>query len=61
MSKTIEAFVQGYLFFDVNGKRFLLYHSAVSYRKTIDGNLLFKGWHIYKGWQGFFERFGVEE
>ena len=60
MNKTIEAFVRGYLFFDVNGKRFLLYHSAVSYRKTIDGNLLFKGWHIFKGWQGFFERFGVE-
>jgi hypothetical protein len=61
MNKNIEAFVRGYLFFDVNGKRFLLYHSAVSYRKTIDGNLLFKGWHICKGWQGFFERFGVEE
>jgi hypothetical protein len=61
MNKTIEAFVLGYLFFDVNGKRLLLYHSAVSYRKTIDGNLLFKGWHIFKGWQGFFERFGVEE
>jgi|FreactTroBogLake_1042271.scaffolds.fasta_scaffold40070_3 hypothetical protein len=61
MNKTIEAFVRGYLFFDVNGKRFLLYHSAVSYRKTINGNLLFKGWHISKGWQGFFERLGVEE
>jgi hypothetical protein len=60
MNKTIEAFVRGYLFFDVNGKKFLLYHRAVSYRKTIDGNLLFKGWHIFKGWQGFFERFGVE-
>lgn len=61
MSKTIEAFIRGYLLFDVNGKVFLLYHNAVSYRKTIDGNLLFKGWHIFKGWQGFYQRVGVKE
>lgn len=54
--KTIEAIIRGYLFFEVNGKRFLLYNTALCYRKTIDGSLSFKGYHILKGWQGFYER-----
>ena len=56
-NKNIEAFIRGYLFFNVNGNHFLLYNHALSHRKTIvDGNLLFKGWHIFKGWRGFYER-----
>ena len=61
MYKTLEALVRGYFLFDVNGKRFLLYTPALNYRKSISGNVYFKGFHVVKGWLGFYERFGVKD
>ena len=56
--KSLEAILRGYVLFDVNGKRFLLYTPACNYRKSIlDGDLCFKGFHLYKRWLGFYERF----
>ena len=58
MVKTLEALFRGYIMFDVNGKRFVRYTSAREYRLSIKrGNLIFKGFHIWKGWVGFYERF----
>lgn len=57
--KNIEALIRGYLFFDVNGEKFLMYNSALKKRKSTNGNVCFKGFHLFKGWRGFFERFGV--
>ena len=55
--KTLEAIIRGYILFDVNGKRFLRYNTALSCRKNTTGAVYFKGYHIFKGWIGFFERF----
>ena len=59
--KTLEAFIRGYFLFDVNGEKFLFYTSALNHRKSINGNVYFKGFHLFKGWLGFYERFGVQE
>ena len=56
MNKTIEALLRGYVLFDVNGRRFLRYNSALAERKSISGNVEFKGLHIFKGWRSFFIR-----
>jgi hypothetical protein len=56
MNKTIEALLRGYLLFDVNGKRFLRYNSALAERKSIEGDVYFEGFHVLKGWTGFFYR-----
>ena len=61
MNKTIGAVLRGYLFYDVNGRKFLRYNSALSHRKSIDGDVEFIGFHIFKGWTGFFVRFGIEQ
>ena len=57
MNKTIEALLRGYVLFDVNGKRFLRYNTALAERKAIPGNVEFNGLHIFKGWRCFFARF----
>ena len=57
INKTFEALLRGYILFDVNGKLFLLYNSALAERKATLGDVYFKGWHIFKGWRGFYERF----
>jgi hypothetical protein len=57
MSKTLEAIVRGYLFFRVNGRYFLTYKPAQKYRTTITkGSIEFEGYHVWKGWTGFFYR-----
>jgi hypothetical protein len=57
MIKTLEAIVRGYLFFRVNDKYFAFYTTAQRYRTTIEtGELYFEGYHIVKGWQGFYYR-----
>jgi hypothetical protein len=57
MNKTLEAMLRGYLFFRVNDKYFATYTPAQQYRKTITkGLVVFDGYHIIKGWQGFFYR-----
>ena len=56
MNKTLEALLRGYIFFDVNGARFYKYNSALARRKETTGDVYFKGWHIFKGWRGFYER-----
>ena len=57
MNKTLEAWLRGYILFDVNGTRFLRYNSALARRKATEGNVEFNGLHIFKGWQCFFVRF----
>jgi len=55
MLKTLEAMLRGYLFFRVNDKYFATYTPAQRYRTTItEGLVVFDGYHIVKGWQGFF-------
>jgi hypothetical protein len=57
MLKTLEAILRGYLFFRVNDKYFATYTPAQQYRKTITKGLIkFEGYHIWKGWTGFFYR-----
>jgi hypothetical protein len=57
MNKTLEAIVRGYLFFRVNDRYFLTYTPAQRYRTTITKGLIaFEGYHIWKGWTGFFYR-----
>jgi hypothetical protein len=57
MNKTLEAMVRGYLFFRVNDRYFLRYTPAQQYRKSITKGLLtFEGYHIVKGWRGFYYR-----
>jgi hypothetical protein len=56
MNKSFEALLRGYILFSVNGKRYMLYNSALEARKAIDGDVYFKGWHILKGWLGFYQR-----
>ena len=57
MNKTLEALLRGYLFFDVNGKKFLTYNAAKAERVATTGDVEFKGWHIFKGWRCFYLRF----
>ena len=57
MNKSIEALLRGYVLFDVNGKRFFLYNSALTERKATLGDVEFAGLHIFKGWQTFYIRF----
>jgi hypothetical protein len=59
--KSLEALIRGYLFYRVNGERFWIYNSARNKRISIEGNVAFEGYHIFKGWTGFFYRFGVHE
>jgi len=56
VNKSLEAFIRGYFLFVVNGKRFLRYNTALKCRKDIDGDVYFKGYHIFKGWLGFYQR-----
>ena len=57
MNKTLEAWIKGYVLFRVNDKYFLSYTPAQRYRTTITKGLIkFEGYHILKGWQGFFYR-----
>ena len=58
MNKSIEALLRGYVLFDVNGKRFFLYNSALTERKATLGDVEFVGLHIFKRWQTFYIRFG---
>jgi hypothetical protein len=57
MNKTLEAMLRGYIFFRVNDKYFTTYTPAQRYRTTIEtGELSFEGYHIVKGWRGFYYR-----
>lgn len=58
MNKTLEAMIRGYLFFEVNGKRFWLYNSALAERKSWKGSVYFRGFHAIKGWRTFYYRIG---
>ncbi len=60
MNKTIEALLRGYVLFDVNGQRFYRYNTALEQRKATQGDVEFKGWHIFKGWRTFFLRITTE-
>jgi hypothetical protein len=59
INKSLEALLRGYILFDVNGKRFHDYNSALAERKSIDGNVKFDGFHIIKGWQYFYVRYSL--
>jgi hypothetical protein len=59
--KTLEALVRGYLFFRVNGEYFLLYHRAKRKRMSLTGNISFEGYHLLKGWTGFYYSIGERE
>jgi hypothetical protein len=57
ISKNTEARLRGYVFFNVNGKRFWNYEDARAERVRItDANqpVEFSGWHVLKGWQWFY-------
>ena len=61
MNKSLEAFLRGYFLFDVNGKKFMLYNTALAYRKSVkqECDVEFIGWHIFKKWQCFYMRFNT--
>lgn len=61
MNKTIEALLCGYVLFDVNGRRFLRYNSAMAESKSIPGNVEFKVLHIFQGWEYFLIRRTIGE
>lgn len=65
MKKTIEAFLRGYILFSVNGESFLTYSKARAKRvhlcETTSDNVSFIGFHIIKGWTGFYYRVEVIE
>lgn len=55
--KTCEAFLRGYVLFRVNGVYYWTYASARTARLAISqGSLAFEGWHLFKGWVGFYYR-----
>ena len=56
MNKSLEAILRGYVLFDVNGKRFWLYNTALAERKATAGDVEFNGLHVFKGWLCFFKR-----
>ena len=56
INKTIMAFFIGYILFNVNGKFFYRYNTALKQRKSIKGNVFFDGLHIIRGWECFFVR-----
>jgi hypothetical protein len=56
MNKSLEAALRGYILFDVNGKRFWRYNTALAQRKATTGDVAFNGLHIFKGWVCFFSR-----
>jgi hypothetical protein len=58
MNKNIEAIARGYVYFDVNGKRFYKYNDALAERKSIQGDVEFNGFHVFKGWRCFYFRQG---
>lgn len=60
MNKTLEALLRGYVLFDVNGQRFYRYNTALAQRKATEGDVLFKGWHLIKGWRIFYVRGSVK-
>jgi hypothetical protein len=58
MNKTLEAWLRGYFLFDVNGKKYFRYNSALTARKLV-GNaepVGFTGLHVFKGWIDFYMR-----
>jgi hypothetical protein len=56
MNKTLEAIFRGYVRFRVNDQYFNTYIPAQKHRTTITGPVSFEGYHIVKGWRGFFYR-----
>ena len=34
----------------------MLYNNALQARQAIDGDVYFKGFHVIKGWLGFYQR-----
>jgi hypothetical protein len=56
MNKTLEALLRGYVRFDVNGKRFWRYKTALAERKATIDDVCFAGRHIFKGWRIFYLR-----
>ena len=57
MNKSLKAILLGFVLFNVNGKRFFLYNSALAYRKGIlVGYIEFIGFSIFKGWRAFYYR-----
>jgi hypothetical protein len=59
MNRSLKVFLRGYLWFDVNGEYFLVYQHAKDRRKLLseyDGDIDFQGFHIFKGWLGFYSR-----
>jgi hypothetical protein len=55
MRKSIEAVLRGYLLFRCDGRYYLTYGRA---RASVPatGTTALDGWHIIKGWRGFYLR-----
>jgi hypothetical protein len=60
MMKSLEAILRGYLFYRVNGNHYWLYTNAREKRISIEGNVAFEGYHVWKGWTGFYYRLGMQ-
>ena len=56
MNKTLQALLHGYVLFDVNGRKFFRYNTALAVRKATTGSVEFLGLHIFKGWRCFYLR-----
>lgn len=65
MSLNMKALCEGYLFFDVNGKKFLSYTKARNHRIKLcesHHNVSFKGWSLFLmfskfgGWRSFYSK-----
>jgi hypothetical protein len=60
LNKSIEALLRGYVRFDVNGTKFWRYNSALEYKNAVvksNDDIEFIGYHIFKGWLGFFYQY----
>lgn len=47
----------GYIFFDVNGKKYFNYNKALEARKKEKGSVCFKGFNIFYPFSGFWRTF----
>ena len=57
MNKSFEAILKGYVYFDVNGKRYYNYIDANERAEMfikIDHDITFLGFNILKGWKTFY-------
>lgn len=57
MNKSLEGLLRGYVFYTVNERKFYLYNSALKYKSSLEGGIIFNGFSIIKGTRCFYLEF----